>query len=154
MSNRKLVRRPEWELHSGADPSGAWRRFVLEQVGYDEAARDQVARRAASRRTVRRFLGGVLFGLIVFALAFGLVVAGRSWREGRLDRYLPHAGEATDVPVPRRHPRAGPADVTESRDTHVLQQNPFALPPRLVPPAHSDEDEPAQAEPAPVGDDD
>jgi len=157
MPNRKLVRRPEWDLQSGreADPSGEWRRFVLQEVGYDEAARDRAARRVTRRLAVRRFLGGVLLGLVVFALAFVLVFAARLWREGRFDPYLPHAGETMETPPLLHRARAGPADVTERHDTHVIQQNPFAPLPRAAsPPADPDHDGPVQAEAAPDGDDD
>jgi len=156
MSNRKLVRRPEWDLQSGreADPSGEWRRFVLDQVGYDEAARDLAARRAMRRRAVRRFLCGVMLGLAVFALAFAAVFAARLWREGRFDPYLPHADEAIQTPPLLHRARAGPADVTERQDVHVIQRNPFAPPPRAAPPpADPDNDGPAQAEAAPDEDD-
>jgi len=155
MPNRKLVRRPEWDLHSdrGGDSSGDWRRFVLEQVGYDEVARERVALRTERRRTVRRFIGGVLLGLIVFALAFAAVFAARLWREGRFDRYLPKAGATIEASPSLRRMRAGPPDATESHDTHVIQQNPFASPPHPSPPVDPEDDAPPPPETAPAGDD-
>ena len=143
MSHRRLVRRPDLEPHAdtGADLSAGWRKFVLDQVGYDEVARERAARRADRRRAVRRFLGGLLFGLIVFALAFGAVLAARSWREGRFDRYLPKQEEApTPPPLSARWAHEGPAHAT-GRDTHRELRDPLT-PPR-VPSADADDAAPA-----------
>lgn len=155
MSDFQIVRRPGLEPRSGsgADPGADWRRFVLDQVGYDEVARGRSARRADRRHALRRFLGGVLFGLIVFALAFGATLAARSWREGRFDRYLPKTTEAPMPPPPSaRWAREIPAEVTGTRDTHEELQNPLASPARAAAPP-SDDDDGGSTQPEAIDDD-
>lgn len=141
MSDWEIVRRPRLESHSGsgADPSADWRRFVLEQVGYDERARQRSARRADRLRALRRFVGGIIFGLIVFALAFVAVLAGQAFRAGRFDRYLPKATAAPTPPPPSaRWAREARSERAELRDTHKELQNPFAPPPRAPSPDADD----------------
>jgi hypothetical protein len=151
MSDLEIVRRSRLEPHKGSatDPEQDWRRFVLDEVGYDAIARDRTARRADRRRALRRFFGGLLFGLIVFALAFATVIAAR---EGRFARLMPKKTEApTPLPLSARWTRTTPPEATEDRDTHVIQQNPFAPPPR--PPAlPTDPDDDGPADSAPTQD--
>lgn len=133
MSYRRLVRRPEFEPRSdsGADLSAGWREFVLAEVGYDEVARERIARRADRRRALARFLKGLLFGLIVAALAFAATFVARSWREGRFDRYLPKREEAPTPPSPSaRWVHQVPAKVT-GRDTHKEFPDILVPPPRM-----------------------
>jgi len=157
MSDWEIVRRPRLESHSGsgADPSQDWRRFVLDQVGYDDVARDRVERRTMRRLAFRRFLGGVLLGLIIFALAFAIVIAAQCWRAGRFDRYLPKASEPAEGPPPpsSRWTRTSATETIEGRDTHVLLQNPLAPPPRASSSSADDDGGSAPAE-ATAGDGD
>ncbi|WP_454886980.1 hypothetical protein [Sphingomonas oryzagri] len=141
MSDREIVRRPRLEPHNSraADPSADWRRFVLEQVGYDEIGREQSARRADRLRALRRFIGGIIFGLIVFALALASLLAGQAFQAGRFDRYLPKASEAPAPPPPSaRWARDARSQPLESRDTHEELQDPFAPPPRASAPDTDD----------------
>lgn len=151
MSKWELVRRPEIEPYSeGADPSKDWRRFVLDQVGYDEVARERTARRVDRRQAFRRFLSGVLGGLALFALAFVVVLAALSWWEGRFDRYLPEASAPVEVAPPPRM-RAGPPDLTESSDTHVLLPDPIHPAVKASPsPADADDGDSPSADAAPA----
>jgi hypothetical protein len=141
MPHRDILRRSRLEPRSsgsGADPSQDWRRFVLEQVGYDEVGRARSARRADRLRALRRFVGGILFGLIVFALAFGATLAVQAFRAGRFDRYLPKPAAVSAPPPSARWAREAPPEPTESRDTHKELQNPFAPPPRAPSPDADD----------------
>lgn len=143
MSDWEIVRRPRLEPHSGsgADPNQDWRRFVLDQVGYDEGARERTARRADRRRALRRFLGGLVGGLILFALAFGAMRLAQSWHAGRFDRYLPTASEPAEAPPQSsRWTRANPAEATEDHDTHVMLKSPFDSAPHVSNPSADDED--------------
>jgi len=124
---------------------------VLDQVGYDEVARDRAARRMDRRRALRRFSGGFLFGLIVFALASATTLAVRSWHEGRFDRYLPKKAEAPMPSSSDRWVREIPAEPTDARDTHRELQSPLAPPARAAA-LSSDDDDSSQPE-ATAGDD-
>lgn len=132
MSDLQMTRRRKPKPHggSGADPNADWRRFVLDQVGYDEVARERLAQRADRRRALRRFLRGVLAGLIVYALAFLAVQAVLGWRHGRFDRYLPKPREERSASALHRSREALPH---EAPDRHVMLSNP------LYPPAPVDD---------------
>lgn len=152
MSKWELVRRPEIEPYSSgsADPSQDWRRFVLDQVGYDEVARDRIERKAMRGLAFRRFLSGLLGGLALFALALVVVFAALSWREGRFDRYLPEASEPVEV-VPPQRTRVGPPDLTESSDTHVILLDPIHPAARASSsPAEADDGDAPPADAAPA----
>ena len=126
MSRWKPVRRRTLAPHSGHEPpySDEWRRFVLREVGYDEPARERAAWWAELRQDFRRFLGGLLFGLVVFALALALGIGLRSWRTGKLDRYLPQKGEEAVMPQPVHTRDRLPADAGKP-DRHVNLTNPL-----------------------------
>jgi hypothetical protein len=152
MRKRDIIRRPGSgsTIDGGTDPSQDWRRFVLDQVGYDEVARDRIERRAMRRAAFRRFFGGMFFGLAVFALGFAVVFAVRSWRAGRLDRYLPQTNEAATVPLPLRLRERLPADAAKP-DAHVNLPSP--LYPTTHAPGGADDDGSAQPEATTAGND-
>jgi hypothetical protein len=155
MSDWEIVRRPRLEPHngSGADPNQDWRRFVLDQVGYDEVARERSARRADRRLAFRRFLGGLVSGLLVFALAYGVMRFAQSWHAGRFDRYLPTASEPAGAPPPSsRWTHADPAEATEDHDTHVILKNPFAPTSHAPNPSADDDDGGSASSGATAGD--
>lgn len=155
MSDFEIVRRPRLEPHSGsgADPGKDWRRFVLDQVGYDEVARARAERHRMRVQAVRRFLTGLLGGLSLCALAFGALQGVRSWRAGRLDHYMPHVSEPVATPPSSRWMRTNaPPEATEDRDTHVILKNPLAPPPHAV--AAESEDSGSGSTETAAGDDD
>jgi hypothetical protein len=129
MSRWEIVKRPEIEPHSGddADPQQDWRRFVLAELGYDEEERARRARRI----DWRGFFGGLLNGAILFAVAFGVILAALLWRDGAFDRFVPVRGATVEAPPNWVHANLKPAPVAAepaSGADHPPWPDPYAQP--------------------------